>query len=229
MFEDKHILILALLAKHEEWAYGLDLVAASDKRLGRGTIYMHLSELEEKRQVEARLEPLDVAREREARVRESSALAQPPRVVGPRLPRRQYRITDEGRKRLLAARPVLKIARTATASMLAEMLHKHQQEQLMQSWCLQPREERKSRLLAVMELSQALLEIRQVDCFSTALGEDVIESVIQGDWERALADARMHFRFEGESEGVRLRYAPLWANFLALVEAHVTNLGAPRA
>lgn len=40
-----------------DWHYGLDLVAASNGRLGKGTVYIHLARLEDLELVESRFEP----------------------------------------------------------------------------------------------------------------------------------------------------------------------------
>jgi DNA-binding PadR family transcriptional regulator len=69
--------ILELLLEHGGWMYGLELVKASSGRLGRGTVYIHLDNLEVRGHVESREEPLSTG-----------------------LPRRQYRITNSGRGRL---------------------------------------------------------------------------------------------------------------------------------
>jgi DNA-binding PadR family transcriptional regulator len=75
-------LILDLLTQHEDAMYGLQLVAASRKRLKRGTIYVTLGRMEEKGFITSRLE------------------AGPPEAGG--LPRRLYEPTALGR-RVLAA------------------------------------------------------------------------------------------------------------------------------
>jgi DNA-binding PadR family transcriptional regulator len=50
----KESLILQLLARHDD-AYGLELVSASRGRLKRGTVYVTLGRMEEKRYVASRL------------------------------------------------------------------------------------------------------------------------------------------------------------------------------
>jgi len=77
----KEHLILELLVDHEEM-YGLQLVAASRRRLKRGTIYVTLGRMEEKGYVESRLEDA------------------PPTAGG--LPRRVYQPTALGRRVLNA-------------------------------------------------------------------------------------------------------------------------------
>jgi PadR family transcriptional regulator len=77
----KEALILELLAGGRE-RYGLELVAASKGRLKRGTVYVTLGRMEEKRFVTSRLEDA------------------PPDAGG--LPRRVYEATALGR-RVLAA------------------------------------------------------------------------------------------------------------------------------
>jgi DNA-binding PadR family transcriptional regulator len=51
----KESLILELLARHDEM-YGLQLVAASRRRLKRGTVYVTLGRMEDKGFITARLE-----------------------------------------------------------------------------------------------------------------------------------------------------------------------------
>ena len=52
----KEALILELLVQQKAM-YGLELVAASGKRLKRGTVYVTLGRMEEKGYIESRLEP----------------------------------------------------------------------------------------------------------------------------------------------------------------------------
>ena len=77
----KESLILDLLVREKEM-YGLQLVAASKRRLKRGTVYVTLGRMEDKGYIASRLEDA------------------PPRAGG--LPRRLYEPTPLGR-RVLAA------------------------------------------------------------------------------------------------------------------------------
>jgi len=77
----KEALILELLLQEKEM-YGLQLVAASRKRLKRGTVYVTLGRMEEKGYIVSRLEPA------------------PPDAGG--LPRRVYEATPFGRRALAA-------------------------------------------------------------------------------------------------------------------------------
>ena len=77
----KEALILELLVQESEM-YGLQLVAASRRRLKRGTVYVTLGRMEEKGYVVSRLEPA------------------PPDGGG--LPRRVYEATAFGRRVLTA-------------------------------------------------------------------------------------------------------------------------------
>jgi PadR family transcriptional regulator, regulatory protein PadR len=79
----KEALILDLLLQEDEM-YGLQLVAASGKRLKRGTVYVTLGRMEEKGYILSRLEPA------------------PPDAGG--LPRRVYEATAFGRRVLAAWR-----------------------------------------------------------------------------------------------------------------------------
>jgi PadR family transcriptional regulator PadR len=84
----KEALILELLIQNNEpngqnnELYGLQLVAASGRRLKRGTVYVTLGRMEEKGYIRSRLEPA------------------PPEVGG--LPRRMYSATPLGRRVLTA-------------------------------------------------------------------------------------------------------------------------------
>ena len=77
----KEALILELLLEEKEM-YGLQLVAASRKRLKRGTVYVTLGRMEEKGYILSRLEPA------------------PPDAGG--LPRRVYEATPFGSRALAA-------------------------------------------------------------------------------------------------------------------------------
>jgi PadR family transcriptional regulator PadR len=78
----KEELILELLVHRGGSMYGLELVAASGRRLKRGTVYVTLGRMEEKGYIVSRIEPA------------------PPKAGG--LPRRVYDATPFGR-RVLAA------------------------------------------------------------------------------------------------------------------------------
>ncbi len=77
----KETVILELLVHNREM-YGLELVAASRKRLKRGTVYVTLGRMEEKGYIESRVEPA-------------------PSGDGG-LPRRMYAATAFGRRVLVA-------------------------------------------------------------------------------------------------------------------------------
>lgn len=77
----KEALILDLLVQQQEM-YGLQLVAASRRRLKRGTVYVTLGRMEDKGYIVSRLEPA------------------PPDAGG--LPRRVYEPTAFGRRVLIA-------------------------------------------------------------------------------------------------------------------------------
>jgi PadR family transcriptional regulator PadR len=81
MLSEKELLILELLTTGERM-YGLQLVAASRRRLKRGTVYVTLGRMEEKGYITSHLE-------------------EPPAKAGG-LPRRIYEPTDLGRRVLTA-------------------------------------------------------------------------------------------------------------------------------
>jgi hypothetical protein len=95
---------------------------------------------------------------------------------------------------------------------LEKIFETHMQSQLTRSWCVQPREERKARLRAVIELAR----IKKIDGFATLIAEGVIEDLIQGDWDRAEEGAEF-FLFKGEGEALQAKYGLLWSNFVTLV------------
>jgi hypothetical protein len=85
-----------------------------------------------------------------------------------------------------------------------EMVHK--------SWCLQEKAVRRHRLQTVVALILELEEIKKVDIFSTAFGEQAIEAVIQGDWHEV--EEVIEFQtFEAEEPKIRDRYKDLWEKF----------------
>lgn len=77
----KELLILELLSREDDM-YGLQLVAASRRRLKRGTVYVTLGRMEDKGYITSRAE-------------------KPPADVGG-LPRRRYQVTAIGRRVLKA-------------------------------------------------------------------------------------------------------------------------------
>lgn len=84
----KEELILDILRQEE--MYGLDIIAKSNGGLKHGTIYVHLSRMEDKRLIQARVEL-------------------PTRPRG--LPRRIYRVTEEGWRLFLERHSFLPEAR----------------------------------------------------------------------------------------------------------------------
>ena len=88
----KQALILELLVRDKEM-YGLELVAASRRRLKRGTVYVTLGRMEEKGYIESRLESAP-----------TQAGGLPRRVYEPTaLGRRVLRLWNEARGILLPA------------------------------------------------------------------------------------------------------------------------------
>jgi hypothetical protein len=81
----------------------------------------------------------------------------------------------------------------------------------------QSREERRRRLDYVIKLSVELAKIQEVGPFATRLAEGAIGDLIQGEWANVKIMAG-HFRFEEESEDLRSRYAPLYVEFVRLLE-----------
>jgi len=98
-------------------------------------------------------------------------------------------------------------------------------KQVSLSWCLASPEERTLRLRTVMALSVELDRIKRINMFSTALGENCIEEVIQGNWSHA-AEFIEHFTFEEEEPRRHSNDLPvdedvrkLWEPFVILLRA----------
>lgn len=89
-------------------------------------------------------------------------------------------------------------------------------EKMATAWCLQPREEQRRRLRAVIQLSIELGRIRETTNFATRLAELAIESVIEGDW-KMVAEWADHFTFGDEAEALRQTSAPTFAVFRELL------------
>jgi urease accessory protein UreF len=64
-------------------------------------------------------------------------------------------------------------------------------------------------------LSVELEEIKKVNKFSTAFGEQAIEAVIQGDW-RELEEVANFLTFSTENPEIRDQFSPLWDKFRTL-------------
>ena len=99
-----------------------------------------------------------------------------------------------------------------TGLSLREFMELHTAEQIAQSWALQPREEKRRRLSAVMRLAAELTRICEITAFSTALAEQAIEAVIEGDWKGVKSWAEM-FAFEDDCHD----FAPIYAAFRELL------------
>ncbi len=80
MLAGELVVLRVLLASHPKEMYGLEIVKASEGRVGRGVVYVYLE----------RLEDSGFVASREAEVSD-------PRVV---IKRRLYRLTDKGHRKL---------------------------------------------------------------------------------------------------------------------------------
>ena len=96
-----------------------------------------------------------------------------------------------------------------------EMFEQRTIEMIQQSWCLQDKGTRKSRLTTVTALVLELEAIKKVSTFSAALGESIIEAVIQGDWQEVEQVAEF-LTFEAERGEIRSKYGKLWDTFRVL-------------
>lgn len=98
---------------------------------------------------------------------------------------------------------------------LAKVYEEHLLQMFQASWCLQDKPTRKHRLKTVLALSVELEAIKKIDIFSTAIGEQIIEAVIQGDW-REVEEVAGYLTFDTERSELRDRYNSLWENFRTL-------------
>jgi hypothetical protein len=103
-----------------------------------------------------------------------------------------------------------------TGMTMREFLLLGHAEKLTASWAIQPREERKRRLGAVMQLSVELTRIQETTAFSTRLAESAIEAVIEGDWKQ-VEEWTAHFTFADENDQIRQQYAPIFTVFRELL------------
>ena len=106
-----------------------------------------------------------------------------------------------------------------TGLSLSEFMQLGHAEKMAGSWCIQPREERQRRLVAVMRLSEALARIRETTEFSTRIAEFAIESVIEGDW-KMVEEYAEHFTFDDELAAgpeLRQKYAGIFNTFRELL------------
>jgi hypothetical protein len=104
-----------------------------------------------------------------------------------------------------------------TGLTMRELLELHSAEKLSRSWALQPREEQRRRLAAVVRLSVELSRVRETTSFATQLAEMAIESVIEGDW-KMVEEWAEHFAFADEREEIRTSASALaWIAFRELL------------
>lgn len=103
-----------------------------------------------------------------------------------------------------------------TGLTLRELMELHTAEKLAASWALQPREEQRRRLDAIVRLSAELARLRETTQFSMRLAEMAIEAVIEGDW-KMVEEWADYFAFGGEDAGLREKYAPVFNVFRELL------------
>lgn len=95
-------------------------------------------------------------------------------------------------------------------------------KQLERSWFMVTRDEQKQRLRALMTLILELEKIKAVSIQATAIGESLLERVIEGDWDQVQAyhdDLVGSFNEEGDEswEGLlehNRKHRALWEGFL---------------
>lgn len=103
-----------------------------------------------------------------------------------------------------------------TGLTMREFMQLGNAEKLTASWTLQPPEERKRRLGAVIRLSVELARVRETTEFSTRMAELAIEAVIEGDW-KMVEEWAGHFTFDAEGEELRQKYTPIFFTFRELL------------
>lgn len=103
-----------------------------------------------------------------------------------------------------------------TGLTLREFMQLGNAEKMAASWPLQPREEQRRRLDAVVRLSAELSRLRDTTQFSTRLAEMAIEAVIEGNWEM-VEEWVDYFAFGGEDVELREKYAPVFVVFRELL------------
>lgn len=94
----------------------------------------------------------------------------------------------------------------------------HQHERLRRSFCIAEPVDRRHRLRTIIALSAELERIRKENISATAIGEHVIEAVIEGDWkyaEECLGD--LVTPESGEAHGKR------WESFIAIGKTAVAE------
>lgn len=102
-----------------------------------------------------------------------------------------------------------------TGLTLRELTQLGVMEKLASAWSLQPREERRRRLVAVTRLAVELAQIRET-VRAPRLADLAIEAVIEGDW-KMVEEWAEHFAFGDEPEAVRSVQAPPYATFRELL------------
>lgn len=105
---------------------------------------------------------------------------------------------------------------------LISMFEERQLEQILLSWCLIDKAERKHRLKTIIALTIELEEIKKASRFSCMFGELAIEAVIQGDWKE-LEEVANSQTFKSESNDIQIKYAPLWDNFRLIAETAIAE------
>jgi hypothetical protein len=95
--------------------------------------------------------------------------------------------------------------------------NEHMRSKLERSWCAVDRNERKTRLQAIIRLSSELERVRQISPFAAGIAETVLEYIIEGDWEAAVKFVRF-LTFSNEAEAMREQYAPLWEPFVVITQ-----------
>ncbi len=97
--------------------------------------------------------------------------------------------------------------------LLGPILEKGMIDKFRKSWSMSDRAERKSRLDAVTKLAIELAKIKQQTIQATSLAEQVLEDIIEGDWDAAARFVE-HFTFSDEDEHMRSTYGPIYENFV---------------
>jgi hypothetical protein len=111
---------------------------------------------------------------------------------------------------------------------MMETFDQQRLQQVLKSWYLQDKPEKRARMQAVLELAAELHKIQTVSRFSSMFGELVIERIIEGSWPEALRMVA-HLRFKEDRDEIRDVYVPLWENFVVMTETFCAQAAARAA
>jgi len=104
-----------------------------------------------------------------------------------------------------------------TGLTLEELMLSQGIKRMQNAFWMQERSEQKRRLDFIIRLSAEYQRILEKTIQSTGIARAAIEDVIDGDWE-GLRISREMFTFEGEHQDAIDRYAPIFAEFVRIID-----------